>query len=337
MTRTLTIACIALLALVAGASAQSFTPDPVDMAAAKKEGAVTWYTSTPVNTAQKIANMFQAETGIKVELFRSGGSAVLRRFMQEIDARRVIADVMTISDPAEVLTLIKRDLVVPFRPRNFDKIRAEVKDPKGYHVAQRVNLVGIIARADKSLALPKNWTDLTDAKYKGLLVMPDPSYTAIQLMVVGTLSRKYGWEFYQKLRANEIMIVQSHQQVAETLTRGERLIAAEGADQFAWLDRKEGHKIQTIWPADGAFAIGAPTVVIKGAPHPNAAKALAEFMISDTVQKLFPDEGIYAARVDVPPPPGNPPLNQVKLWPIDYDAIEKETKNLKDRFNEIFQ
>jgi iron(III) transport system substrate-binding protein len=337
LTRTLTIAGIALLALVAGASGQSFTPDPVDMAAAKKEGAVIWYTSTPVNTAQKIANMFQAETGIKVELFRSGGSAVLRRFMQEIDARRVIADVMTISDPAEVLTLIKRDLVVPFRPRNFDKIRAEVKDPKGYHVAQRVNLVGIIARADKSLALPKNWTDLTDAKYKGLLVMPDPSYTAIQLMVVGTLSRKYGWEFYQKLRANEIMIVQSHQQVAETLTRGERLIAAEGADQFAWLDRKGGHKIQTIWPADGAFAIGAPTVVIKGAPHPNAAKALAEFMISDTVQKLLPGEGIYAGRSDVEPPAGNPPLGQVKLMPIDYEQIEKDAKMLKTRFNEIYQ
>ena len=337
MIRTLTIACVALLAFVVAASAQSFTPDPVDMAAAKKEGAVTWYTSTPVNTAQKIANMFQAETGIKVELFRSGGSAVLRRFMQEIDARRVIADVMTISDPAEVLTLIKRDLVVPFRPRNFDKIRDEVKDPKGYHVAQRVNLVGIIARADKSLAMPKSWTDLTDARYKGLLVMPDPSYTAIQLMVVGTLSRKYGWEFYEKLRANEIMIVQSHQQVAETLTRGERLIAAEGADQFAWLDRKAGHKIQTIWPADGAFAIGAPTVVIKGASHPNAAKALAEFMISDAVQKLLPGEGIYAGRSDVEPPAGNPPLGQIKLMPIDYDQIEKDAKMLKTRFNEIYQ
>jgi iron(III) transport system substrate-binding protein len=335
--RTLTIACVALFSFVVAARAQSFTPDSVDMAAAKKEGAVTWYTSTPVNTAQKIANMFQAETGIKVELFRSGGSAVLRRFMQEIDARRVIADVMTISDPAEVLTLIKRDLVVPFRPRNFDKIRDEVKDPKGYHVAQRVNLIGIIARADKSLAMPKSWTDLTDARYKGLLVMPDPSYTAIQLMVVGTLSRKYGWEFYQKLRANEIMIVQSHQQVAETLTRGERLIAAEGADQFAWLDRKAGHKIQTIWPADGAFAIGAPTVVIKGAPHPNAAKALAEFMISDAVQKLLPGEGIYAGRSDVEPPAGNPPLGQIKLMPIDYQQIEKDAKMLKTRFNEIYQ
>jgi iron(III) transport system substrate-binding protein len=341
MNRTLAIACFVVvlgaLATPAAAQPKAFTPDPVDIAAAKREAAVTWYTSTPVNTAQKIANMFQTETGIKVELFRSGGSAVLRRFMQEIDARRVIADVMTISDPAEVLTLIKRDLVVPFRPRHFEKIRDEVKNPKGYHVAQRVNLVGIIARSDKGVALPRNWTDLTDPKYKGLMVMPDPSYTAIQLMVIGTLSRKYGWSFYEKLRANEIMIVQSHQQVSETLTRGERLIAAEGGDQFAWLDRKAGHKIETILPTDGAFAIGAPTVVIKGAPHPNAAKALAEFMISDAVQKLLPGEGIYAGRSDVEPPPGNPPLAQIKLMPVNYEQIEKDAKSLKSRFNEIYQ
>jgi iron(III) transport system substrate-binding protein len=337
--RVRAVACLALLVLAAPALAQTaaFTPDPVDLAAAKKEGGVTWYTSTPVETAQKIANLFQAETGIKVELFRSGGSAVLRRFLQEIDARRVVADVLTVSDPAGVSALIKRDLLVPFRPRNFEKVRDEVKDPKGYHIAQRLNLAGIIARTDKGLELPKNWTDLTAPKYKGQLVMPDPSYTAIQLMVVGTLSRKYGWEFYQKLRANEIMIVQGHQQVAETLTRGERSIAAEGADQYAWTDRKAGHKVQTILPTDGAFMIPAPTAVIKGAPHPNAAKALAEFMLSDTVQKLFPGEGIYAGRSDVEPPPGNPPLSQVKLLSVDYDYIEKEAKNLKTRFNEIFQ
>ena len=42
------------------------------------------------------------------------------------------------------------------------------------------------------------------------------------------------------------MIVQGHQQVSETLTRGERLVAAEGADQYAWVDRKAGHKVVTI-------------------------------------------------------------------------------------------
>ena len=333
------VVLLALLLAAAPADAQTAasTPDPVDLAAAKKEASVTWYTSTPVGTAQKIATMFQEQTGIRVELFRSGGSAVLRRFLQEIDARRVVADVLTVSDPAAAGAMIKRDLFVPFRPRNFDKVRDEVKDPKGYHVAQRLNVVGMVARTDKNLALPTNWTDLTDPRYKSQLVMADPSYTAIQLMIVGTLSRKYGWDFYQKLRANEIMIVQGHQQVSETLTRGERLLAAEGADQYAWVDRKAGHKVQTIFPTDGTFAIPAPTAVIKGSPHPNAARAFAEFMIGDAVQKLFPGEGIYAARGDIEPPPGNPPLGQIKLIPVDYDAIEKESAALKKRFNETFQ
>ena len=117
---------------------------------------------------------------------------MLRRFLQEIDARRVIADVLTISDPAAAGMLIKRDLLVSFRPKNFDKIRDEVKDPKGYHIAQRLNLVGIVIRTDKVTAPPRNWTDLTDPKYKGQMVMADPSYTAIQLMVIGTLSHRDG-------------------------------------------------------------------------------------------------------------------------------------------------
>ena len=338
MIRLRLVIALTVLGLAAAAAAQTgFTPDPVDLAAAKKEGNITWYTSTPVATAQKIATMFQEQTGIRVELFRSGGSAVLRRFLQEIDARRVVADVLTVSDPAAASAMIKRDLFVPFRPKNFDKVRDEVKDPKGHHVAQRLNVVGIVARTDKNLALPKNWTDLTDPKYKGQLVMADPSYTAIQLMIVGTLSRKYGWEFYQKLRANDVMIVQGHQQVSETLTRGERLLAAEGADQYAWVDRKAGHKVQTIFPADGTFAISSPTAVIKGSPHPNAARAFAEFMIGDAVQKLFPGEGIYAARADIEPPPGNPPLGQIKLIGVDYDQIEKDSAALKKKFNEIFQ
>lgn len=331
------VACLALIVMAAVAPAAAFTPDPVDLAAAKKEGGITWYTSTPVAQAQKIAGLFQAETGIKVELFRSGGSAVLRRFMQEMDARRVLADVLTISDPAAMSMLIKRDLLVPFKPKNFDKIPDGVKDARGFHVAQRLNVAGIVVRSDKVSDPPKNWSDLTDPKYKGKLVMPDPSFTAIQLMVVGTLSQKYGWEFYRKLRANDTMIVQSHQQVSDTLTRGERVVAAEGSDNYAWEAARAGHKIQMVFPADGAFVIPAPTTIIKGSPHPNAAKAFAEFLIGDTVQKLFPGEGIYAARADIPPPAGSQPLGAIKMMAVDYERIEKEAKGLKDRFNEIFQ
>jgi iron(III) transport system substrate-binding protein len=329
-------ACVA--AMLAGSSAWAQS-DSVDVAAAKREGKVVWYTSTPIEAAQKIAKLFEDGTGIRVELFRSGGSAVIRRFAQEMDAGRVAVDVLTTSDPAASAAFAKKGLFVAFKPKNFDKIPAEAKEPSGLFIAQRLNMLTMFAREDKVPAAdqPKAWSDLTNSKYKGKMVMPDPSFTALQLMVVGTLAKTYGWGFYEKLRANDTMIVQGHQQVSDMMKRGERLIGAEGLDSYAYDDRKAGHKIVTIYPTDGTFVVPSPTAVVKNSPNPNAAKAFAEFMIGDTVQTMFPEDGHYAARIDMKPPEGSPALSSLKLIAVDYDYIERESKKIKDRFNEIFQ
>jgi len=311
----------------------------VDLAAAKKEGKVVWYTSTPIEMAQKIVKLFEAQTAIKVEMFRSGGSAIVRRFMQEQQAGRVAADVMTTSDPAATASLARKGTFVAFKPRNFEKVVEEGRDKDGHFVAQRLNLMTIYARSDKVAAadLPKAWGDLPDARYKGKLIMTDPSFTALQLMVVGMMSKSVGWGFYEKLRANDIMIVQGNQQVSDNIKRGERLIAVGALDSYAADERRAGHAIVTILPADGTFVIPAPTAIIKGSPNPNAAKLLAEFMISDAVQQLFPADGGYAARKDMPPPADGVPLDKIKIAPVDYDFIEKEGARIKKKFNEVFQ
>jgi iron(III) transport system substrate-binding protein len=311
--------------------------DPIDVAAAKREGKVVWYTSTPIATANKIVKAFEAETGVKVELFRSGGSQVLRRFLQEQQAGRIIADVLTTSDPAASATLARKDTFIPFKPSHFDQVPAEAKDPNGAHVAQRLNLITIFARDDKIATAPKTWSDLLDPKYKGQMVSTDPSYTALGLMTVATLAKKYGWGFYEKLRASEIMVVQGNQQVADMLKSGERLIAAGALDSYAADERKAGHPISTIYPTEGALIIASPTAVVKGSPNPNAAKLFAEFMLSDTAQKFFPEDGGYAARVDIAAPSGSPKLADIKAMAVDYDAIEKEAALVKKKFNEIFQ
>ena len=311
----------------------------IDLAAAKKEGKVVWYTSTPIEQAQKIASLFEKETGIKVEMFRSGGSAILRRFMQETQAGRTAVDVMTTSDPAATAALARKGTFVAFKPTNFDRIIEEGRDKDGYFAAQRLNLMTIYARSDKVAAadLPKTWGDLTDAKYKGKLVMTDPSFTALQLTVVGMMSKNLGWGFYEKLRQNDIMVVQGNQQVSDNVKRGERLIAVGALDSYAADDRKAGHPIVTILPADGTFVIPSPTAVIKGSPNPNAAKLLAEFMIGDAAQKVFPQDGGYAARKDIAPPADGVALDKIKVLPVDYDYVEKEAARIKKRFNEIFQ
>src|SRR4051795_9776412 len=328
------IAAFAVLAFAGAASAQ----DSVDLAKAKAEGKVIWYTSTPLPQAQKIVNMFEKEYGIKVEMFRSGGSAILRRFQQEIDAGRIAADVLTTSDPAAAAMLTRKGIFVAFKPKNFDKVPDAAKDKDGSFIAQRLNLMTNYIRSDKVAVAdePKTWADLADPKYKGKMVIGDPSFTSLLVSVVGMMSKERGWSFYEKLRANDTMIVQGNQQVSDMLKRGERLIAVGALDSYAGDLRREGHQVKTLYPTDGVFIIPSPTSVVKGSPHPNAAKLFAEFMIGDDAQKVFPTDGGYSVRIDIAPPAGSPDLKSLKILPVDGDYIERETQRIKRRFNEIF-
>jgi iron(III) transport system substrate-binding protein len=323
----------------ATALAPACAQDAVDVAKAKAEGKVVWYTSTPIGQGQKIADAFEKETGIKVEMFRSGGSAILRRFQQELDAGRVAVDVLTHSEPAAANALGKKGVFVAFKPKNFDKVPDAAKDLNGLFVGQRLNMMTHYLRSDKVAAAdePKTWDDLLASKYKGQLVMTDPSFTSLQVSVVGTMAKARGWGFYEKLKANDVMIVQGNQQASDALKRGERLIAVGALDSYAANLKKAGHPIKTLYPSDGVFVIPSPTSVVKGSPNPNAAKLFAEFMIGDTAQQIFPADGGYSSRVDIAAPQGSPDLKSLKIIAVDDDYIEKETARIKRRFNEIFQ
>jgi len=332
--RTL-VACFAVAGLLTPAWAQ----DAVDAAKAKAEGKVVWYTSTPIEEAQKIAELFRAQSGITVELFRSGGSQILSRFQQEINAGRVAVDVLTHSDPAAARAMAKKGLFAPFQPKNFDNIPDAAKAADGSFIGQRLNMMTHYLRTDKVAPAdePKTWDDLTAPKYKGKLAMADPSFTSLQVSVVGMMSKLRGWGFYEKLRQNDVMIVPGNQQVSDLIKRGERLIAVGALDSYAADLKTAGHPIKTLYPSDGVFVIPSPTSVVKGSPNPNAARLFAQFMIGDEVQGLFPADGGYSARIDIAAPPGSPDLKSLHIIAVDDDYVEREGARIKKQFNEIFQ
>jgi iron(III) transport system substrate-binding protein len=313
--------------------------DQADRAAAIKEGNVNWYTSTPFPLVQILADRFTADTGVKVTLLRSGGESVLRRFLQEYQAGLAGADVITMSDSGAATGLARKGVFVPFKPEGFDKVVDDAKDKDGAWIAQRVHLIGMPVRTDLMAEKdrPKTWSDLKEPRFKGKMVMPDPSFTAIQLTVVGMLSQKLGWDFYKALRVNDTMIVQGHQQVYKTMQQGERVLGAEGSDPRSFNDGKDSPNQSMIYPTEGVFTVCSPVAIVKNAKNPNAAKLFAEFMLSPVAQKIIAENGIHSSRLDIAPPRGQPALSDVKLIPIDVDYIEKNGKDLKAKFNEIFQ
>ena len=194
-------------------------------------------------------------------------------------------------------------------------------------------------RSDKVAAAdePKTWDDLTDPKYKGKLVMADPSFTSLQVSVVGMMSKLRGWGFYEKLRQNDVMIVQGNQQVSDMLKRGERLIAVGALDSYAADLKTEGHPIKTLYPSDGVFVIPSPTSVVKGSPDPDAAKLFAQFMIGDDAQKLFPADGGYSARIDIKRRRARPISRVLRSYRSTTTTSRRESARIKQQFNEIFQ
>jgi len=336
LTRRSALAGAAALALPA-CLRRAAAADAVDIEAAKREGNVVLYTSAPIHAAQKVANAFQDKYGIKVELFRSGGTEVLRRFMMEQAAGQVAADVLVSSDPAAAIDLAARGLFVPFKPDGFDKVPAAFNDPAGNYVAQRVSLIAIYGRIDLVPAadMPKTWDDLLDAKYKDKLVITNPSFTSVQLGVVAMMSKLRGWDYYEKLNRNGVLVVQGNEQVLNLVKQGERPIAAGTDSQYANEARLAGHPIRTFFPAEGTFGIPAVTAVVKGSRNPNAAKLLAEYTLSQDAQNLWPGNGIYAARTDVPPPTGSPAIGDVKVIPMDYAYISSVSATVKKKFSEI--
>lgn len=325
---------------VAQPAAAAGAADTADVEAAKKEGAVTWYTSTPLRQAELVGKAFEAKYGFKVEVFRSGGEQVLQRYFTEVSAGKVNVDLLTASDPGAFNDMIKKNQLVKFRPANVDKVPKGSRSEDGYWVAQRLNLMTMAFRSDKESEadMPKKWGDVVDPKYKGKLVHADPSFTAIANAIIATFTKDSakGWGYYEALKKNDVLIVQGHQQLAQILSTGERTIAAEAGDSDMWDLRRKGIAVKSIYPEDGVFVIAAPTGVVANSPHPNAAKLLAEFMLTDEVQKLFPQEGYYAGRSDMPPPEGNPPLNSLKIIEVDEEYLQQNGDKLKQRFNEIF-
>ena len=182
---------------------------------------------------------------------------------------------LTTSDPAAAAMLSRKGVFVAFKPKNFDKIPDAAKDKDGHFVAQRLNLMTNYLRSDKVAEAdePKTWTDLANPKYKGKMVIDDPSFTSLLVSVVGMMSKERGWGFSRGCAQNDTMVVQGNQQAADMLKRGERLIAVGAFDSYAAEDRNAGHPMKTLYPSDGMFVIPSPTVRREGQPQSQRRKA----------------------------------------------------------------
>ena len=308
--------------------------------AAKREGKVVWYTSLALPSAEKVAKLFEAAyPGIKVEVHRTGSQRILQRVMQELQANIKNVDVVHTSDAGHFVLLKDKKLLARHTPAGVERFPAGFKDKDGYYYGLRatVNVIAYNTQKVTAAEAPRTWKDLLDPKWKGRMVTAHPGYSGVIATHVLALVHLHGWEYFQALAKNQLMLVQSAVDPSGVVASGERPVAVNGGEYTFYQSKKQGNPVEIVYPKEGVPLVVSPTAITSFAPHPQAARLFTDFSFTREVQQVMADsEGLYTGHPDVKYPADKPKLTDLKLLTAEPEELEKRNEEIKKRFVEFF-
>jgi iron(III) transport system substrate-binding protein len=326
-------------ALAAPPAPYDVTPELVD--AAKKEASVVYYTSTDVLVAEKVAAAFEAKyPGIDVQVERAGAERVFQRIGQEYSSGIYNADVIETSDAVHFLLFKKQGWLEAAVPSEVAKLwPAEARDPDGFYAAFRAHLsvIGYNTQLVKKEDAPKSYADLLDPKWKGKMVKAHPGYSGTIMTGTYLLSNLLGWDYFEKLAAQDVLQVQSSTEPPKKLAQGERPVMADGNEYNLILLKETGVPIEAVYPPEGTPLVIGNAAILKNAPHPNAAHLFYAYLFSQEAQQLNSDfGGLRSFHPGVKEKPDRTPLAQIKLLESDPTKLEGEIKTIKQKYEQYF-
>lgn len=320
--------------------AQGITPGLI--AAATKEGELSWYTSADLQLAEKVGKSFEQKfPGIRVRVERAGGERIFARVAQEYASGLRIADAVSTGDAAQFLAWKRQGLLAPYVPDDVARhIPAEHRDPDGFYATVRSTLCVIAYNTElvKREDAPKSFADLLDSKWKGKIVKAHPSYSGTVMTSTYQMVRELGWAYLEKLAQQQLLQIQSATDTPKKIVLGERPVMADGNESNVLLLKEDGKPIEVVYAVEGSPSIVQPSAIFVAAPHPNAARLFQNYLFSVEGQELFVNlGGLRSVNVLVKDKPGRTSLSAIKVWKDDPAAVETQGEEIKRRYSQIFR
>lgn len=294
--------------------------------AAKKEGALTIYTSAQVKDMGAIVDAFKKKyPGINVEIWRASSEKVLQRAITEARAGRNTMDVAETNGPE--LESMHREKIAQAMKSPYQKDLIPEAIPAHHEwTGTRLNVfvqaynTSAVNKAD----LPKTWEDLTDPKWKDKIGIEQADYDwlAGEASVMG--EQKMVEVFRKMVNTNGISVRKGHTLLTQLVVSGEVPLALTVYNYKAEQFKKKGAPID--WFSIGP-AIARPNgiAVAKKAPHPHAAVLFYDFEIGPDGQKVLAKRDFVTTNRTVHTPLADIPMKFVDVSEMldHYDKWEK--------------
>lgn len=223
----------------------------------------------------------------QAEYYRSGTEEVVSKIMAEKMTNSVQADLIMVSDAATFENLKASELLQPYDSPELANIYSEFVDPEHYYYGTFPAAMGVMYNTDLVSEAPDSWFDLLEPAAKGNAIMPNPLYsgTAANALLELTRAEGIGWEFYQGLLDNEIMVVNGNGGVVNSVAAGENAYGIV-CDSNALASAASGSPVAFVYPKEGVPATADPIGITSATKNLPAAQAFVDFMLSEEVQTL---------------------------------------------------
>ncbi|KAI4938792.1 uncharacterized protein J4E92_000073 [Alternaria infectoria] len=192
----------------------------------------------------------------------------------------------------------KQGALMNYAPLNFDKIYPVFKDAEAAYSGLLIFDWGISANMNKTSTMPTSYQDFTKPEYKDKIVLTYPNDDDAVLYQFELIIEELGEEWFNALLANNPRWVRGTATPGTLIKASNSSSAVTFSSGYSFADRPP---VKYALPSDAKFVSWAQTgAILKKAPHPEGAKLLHSFMLSDENQS---SRG-WSVREDIPAPEG---------------------------------
>ncbi len=265
---------------------------------ARREGALTLYTSMNEKDVRALAAAFQSKYGIKVAVWRSGKNKVLQRALSEAQAGRHEVDVVHNPSP-EMEALHQEHVLRPVRSPFTKELIDGVLPAHGEWAPLRV-YVFVQAYHTQSVRrdeLPKRWEDLLEPRWKGRLGIEakEQEWFATFVQQVGV---DRGTALLRDIaRANGVSVRSGNSLLLNMVISGEVPFALTMYSYLVDQAKQKNAPVDYI-ALKPTIAYTDGVGIMKQAPHAAAAMLFYDFLLSDGEVMMKEQNQLTAHRRD---------------------------------------
>jgi iron(III) transport system substrate-binding protein len=331
------LAVAAAFCLIAG-TGHAQTPDwimPDILEAAKAEGGVTVYSSVNESEALPQWKLFEDATGIKVTFVRASDVAINSRIAIEGRAQARSWD-LTITT---AVSQLPRELVAAYELPQASALipQARAADRRWYGSSANYNTPAYNTKLLQKSELPASYEALAQRKDLRGRVAIDRSDGQWLAGMFQHYGEARGRQLMNDIIANvDPIVVDGHLALARSVGAGEYAMALNNFINLTFNVRMSGAPTD-IFALDPVAVHMVQVGMSARAPHPNAARLAANFIISQQGQAFAAKFGRVPVRGDVSP---NPPdaLAQIAGKTIVATSFDPEAERKWRRtFDELFR